>query len=392
MQRRSRTLLLCGLALLLVAGAGSAVAFRWMRSRASPPAREASAEAEFAGRAPDVLLPDPYPVTAAAFSPDSQTLATCTNRNEVKLWDVDRRQVRTTLTAPVGGISALAFAPDGRWLAAAGDRAELLAWDLSAQPPGVVVLQARRGGLPVMATALAYAPHGHALAVATDGSTAMGGSVEEVALWDVVARKRLWTGLGQRGVIRRLAFAPDETLLASGSDGGEIRLWEVATGKLHQSADIDRGERQPPYSVRGLAFSPDGKMLALGVGWGEGLGNVAFWDLASGVWRNRLDPGGERHRALLNCLAFSPGGRVLATGGDINTPRGATVGRIRLWDVESGRSLVVLRCRPHVNQLLFSPNGRFLAAAGAGGTLRDMGELPLWNVDRLVGPRTQPAR
>jgi WD40 repeat protein len=55
---------------------------------------------------------------------------------------------------------------------------------------------------------------------------------------------------------RRVAFSPDGKILASGSDGGEIGLWEVPTGKAIRKLQAH------PWQVTYLSFSPDGKHLA----------------------------------------------------------------------------------------------------------------------------------
>jgi WD40 repeat protein len=114
--------------------------------------------------------------------------------------------------------------------------------------------------------------------------------------------------------------------------------------------------------IRALAFSPDGKTLASGSGgldrksqiaWGE----ITFWDVAAG--KEGLSFKG--HTEGIECLAFSPDGRTLATG--------AADSSVRLWDAATGKELAAfgrLGNRPRC--VGFSPDGKTLAAAGPEGT------------------------
>ena len=70
-----------------------------------------------------------------------------------------------------------------------------------------------------------------------------------------------------------MAFSPDGKTLASGSNDGTVRLWDVATGR--PIGEPLTGHTGLVYSV---AFSPDGKTLASG----SGDGTVRLWDVATG--------------------------------------------------------------------------------------------------------------
>src|SRR5262249_24006591 len=120
------------------------------------------------------------PVTALAFAPDGKTLATCTRRGEIKLWDVDSAKERRTLTQPCMVLD-LAFLPDGRTLAAPsheafgkdgrtltlpyavkdvkGHRGGIKLWDVTTgKHRGLLQRQSPRG-----VTGIALSPHGRML-------------------------------------------------------------------------------------------------------------------------------------------------------------------------------------------------------------------------------------
>jgi WD40 repeat protein len=96
-----------------------------------------------------------------------------------------------------------------------------------------------------------------------------------------------------------------------------VRLWDVAAGTTRAVLHGHRG------SALALAFSPDGKVLASGGGDWEQYGEVILW----------ASDGGSRlalhHPEWVESVAFAPSGRLLASAG--GTPN--TRGTVQLWDV-----------------------------------------------------------
>ena len=209
------------------------------------------------------------------------------------------------------------------------------------------------------------------LAQSKDGKVLLSGDdAGQVILWDQPAGKevRRWQ---VKGWVYALALAPDGKRAAvservplvfdSGRHAG-IRLWDVTTGKpLH-----DLGATFKGMHLSAAAWSPDGKLLALGRG-GEvdgPNGKVFLVDPASGKKLRELTPG---HLYGATDLAFHPAGKHLASAGRDTV--------VRLWD--SGGKLVKELGKPRggqfkdwIHALSFSADGRWLAAADMAGAVQ----------------------
>lgn len=155
--------------------------------------------------------------------------------------------------------------------------------------------------------------------------------------------------------------------LASVGLDGSIRLWDVEGGRAIAVLDVGRpmsavpgGGRDEMWSV---AFSPDGKTLAVGAS----DGTIHRWSVPKSLWHPDEWKTGRTalrgHLQGIHGLAFSADGNSLASGGDDGT--------VRLWDPQTGAELLRLEGLPQgVLAVAFSADARTLAGVARDGTVR----------------------
>ena len=192
-----------------------------------------------------------------------------------------------------------------------------------------------------------------------DGRRVAALSRDGVDVWDIEAR-RLLGGFDVEGA-SAIAVSHDGALIAVGRADGTVTFWDGE--RFEQVGDSVAFDER----VTGLSFSPDDRTLAVSIGriGGRAAATTRTTPQLVDVATRRLTGtslGG--HRTTVNAIAFSPDGRVIATGGND--------GRIVLHDAATGQTLgSPIQLFAGVYSLAFSPDGRLVAAgsvdAGPGG-------------------------
>jgi WD40 repeat protein len=290
---------------------------------------------------------------SVAYSPDGSRLVSAggiphrlsgspaATPGELKVWDAATGRLLRDLPGHKGSVTRVVFSPDGRLLASASADGTVRVWDGGSF--------AERAVLP--------AEPGRFVGVAfsADGKTLAVGQGKGVDLWDPATGRRLRTLTCpvQVDFVEELAcaFSPDGKWFAAVAVEGtrQVCLWEADTWR--EAGRIEYGEE----SIRQLAFSPDGRRLAV---------------VCSSEVLRTWDPATLRpvqalygHRGSVYAAAYSRDGRRLATAGADRT--------VRLWDADTGREYQVFQGHAAgVWGVAFHPDGRYLASADQGGVIK----------------------
>jgi WD40 repeat protein len=355
-------------------------------------------------------------VRVVAFTPDGKLVASGTVGGTVRFADVAARTQRFVQSEFGGTISALAFTPDSRHVVVSGTSlsvidpeadklvepqfSELTLPDAAAlSPDGALVAASLDTALVfydyrTRATIGAPLPQdGRAdiLAFSRDGGllarTDRGGHLR---VWDVKSHEWIGPPIRRDGFVLAVAFAPGNerlsTIWSDGSlraygipglapDGEPLSLGEIASAAFgpdlkhittgHRDGtiriyDVDASRHTLGTSVRtsewlnGVAFSPDGKTLAIADDYG-----VTLRDLASQTEKRSQGIFGARS------IVFTADGRTVATAG--------TAG-VKFWNVVTDETVAVPSAdkEPYNWSIALTPDGSLAAFGGRALTLWDV--------------------
>ena len=172
-------------------------------------------------------------------------------------------------------VSSVAFSSDGRTLASAGWDGAIRFWDLATGGPAANLPVIKESGprREAMAQAVACSPDGRTLVIGRYGGL--------LQLWDQSAGKERFRSDAHKECLWGIAYATDSQTFATATDDeSEIRIRDVATGRELRTLEYEGG----PTLYPSLAFSPDGKWLALGASSRSSAGNrIHVWDFSAGA-------------------------------------------------------------------------------------------------------------
>ncbi len=272
-------------------------------------------------------------IQSLAFSPVDDVLASGGKDGVIRLWKPGETTPRRTLLGHKGRVWSVAWSPDGQRLASAGHNAAIKLWDLNQNHFG------RYPPLPIHISCMAFAP---------DGSVLLSGTRDGfVQVWNPIDRTLVKTFSAHLDGVSRLQLSPDGSLIATGGSDGAIKVWSRATFDEVLSLPATDTFDTP------LAWAPRGHWLAAA----SDDTTAMIVDVNSGNVTHRFG-----HEAVIREMVFTLDGRRLMV---------TTLGSLDIWDINTERRVFTFP-KGHHDIAAASDGGAVAAITGSSVSLIDL--------------------
>ncbi|MYF99781.1 sigma-70 family RNA polymerase sigma factor [Candidatus Poribacteria bacterium] len=332
-----------------------------------------------------------YSLGIITFSKDGKTLACQTSDRKIKLWDVQTKTLRTTISGSAtlsGKIMELAISPDSKTVAGVSQNGEIHVWDVNT---GDELFIYNKG----------HTPRLDKLVLSPNDSHLAAGYGNTITLWDTLNFTQLPNRI-DTGPYSTFAFSPDGSTVNSTSVFryhklvrnefikesifATLSFWDTRTGNIISEIPVESHKEeareslgQINYSSGGsstidmsnpVLFSQDGYMLATVLNTlrenvtDDTRFTLFLWEIWEDASR-RVHTTLKGHTDKINVLALTPNGDTLASGSDDGT--------IRLWDTSTGTQISSISSSK-TDALAFSMDGKILAS------INNSVSIQLWDV------------
>lgn len=274
------------------------------------------------------------PPKCMAFSKDSNSVVSASADGLMRVWDVAAPMNMTRREEDdchVDEVTALKFSPSGNVLATGSHDMRTLLW----KPVEKEILHYLYSSDRV--TNIAFSRDGSKIATETSSGRV------EVKVFNALTGDELFSEDTETARIHALELSPDATVVAFGTEDGNIYLRDVATGESKQNYQLE-GYASP---IRNLSFSKDGKSLAAA----GTLDGLQVWDLAAGKCKQPFVDRKEKTDEII-CIALSPDGSILALA--------TSTCAIQLWNISLGTCKQTVDLYEEIKELSFSDDGQSL--------------------------------
>ena len=320
-------------------------------------------------------------IRAVAISPDGRWLASGSQDNTIKIWDLASGNLLRTLYGHNGKINSVAISPDGHWILSAADDNTARIWDVQGGNEARVL-----GGHAGMITSVAFA---------SGGAQVLTACTDVVKIWDASTGREVRSiQINEKDRSGRITLGPDGRVYVIGGatppqgsgggflpkfGGGEafrpLKIVEISSGRELTSIKLDTAT---PFAT--YVLSSDSRLLALRASKFKDKINqesVRILETSSGDEITKVKIPGDGTAHATGSLAFSSNGRLLAAECQ---PTANMKSSLLVFDLSTGQQSRELSTSsmfiPAVNldvvkvvttPLAFSPDGKMLALGGASG-------------------------
>jgi len=296
----------------------------------------------------------------------------------IVVWNVSRKPCAAQrLQTHTGMVFSLAFSPDGKRLASSSQDQTIRVWDVNSGQ--CIVTLAERASV----RCISFSHDGRYLASGSGGFVAspIPTSSGSVRIWDTESAKCIasWDRDHTLRPVRCVIFRPaddGELILAVGSDDHDVYLWTLDQVKQAGHSDADRDEykilalKGHTDGVNCIGFSKDGTRLVSG----SSDNDIRVWSLSNDV---KCVTTFQGHETPVTCVGFTQDDRHVASC--------SVDGTIRFWRLESGICMATLMPPPvPVRSTNISPDGRFLASCVVDS------KVQLWDITGCHVYKGQP--
>ncbi|MBD2772676.1 serine/threonine-protein kinase [Iningainema tapete] len=281
-------------------------------------------------------------VQAIAISPDGVTLASGSNDNTIKLWQLSTGKLLRTFGRWFSGhgsmVHSVAFSPNGEQIVSGSWDRTIKLWQVST---GKLIRTFTGHSHWVNSVAFNPNPPG--------GFFASGSADGTIKLWEVDTGREIRTFIGHSDSVWSVAFSFDGSILASGSADCTIKLWQLSTG------NNIRTFTKHSFFVNSVTISRDGEILASG----SSDNTIKLWSINTGREIHTL----RGHSNSVWSVAFSPNGELLASGSWDKT--------IKIWHVSTGREICTMSDHAnYIRAIAWSPDGQTLVSGSDDDTIK----------------------
>ncbi|KIK91998.1 hypothetical protein PAXRUDRAFT_830380 [Paxillus rubicundulus Ve08.2h10] len=272
---------------------------------------------------------------------DELKIISTSSDETVRIWDAGTgKQVGEPLLGHAIETIGIAISTDGKKIVSGGEDGKIIMWSTEARTI-IRIIKPRMSGGKLTIASSSFSPDDKTFACASWDGTC--------TTWNSENGELLLDFDDHQDMVEVVSYSPNGVKIASGSLDHTIRIRNTHTGErltqplLH--ADV----------VRSIVWSPDSRQLISACDNGQ----IYFWSAPTGT---QLGSPLQAHLDLINCVAISPSGSLLASA--------STDHAARLWNTVTRQPVGrVLQHNDEVYTVAFSPNGQYVATGGREGII-----------------------